>query len=39
MKYQIHLTFDNKETRNAWVKLIHACMARMETIEMEWDEE
>jgi hypothetical protein len=38
MKYQIHLTFDNKKDRNAWVELIHACMERMEQIEMEWDE-
>ncbi|GAH46598.1 unnamed protein product [marine sediment metagenome] len=39
MKYQIQLSFDTKEQRNAWVNLIRTCMARMEEISMELDEE
>ena len=38
MKWKIHLLFDNKKQRDAWVELIHACMERMEEIELLLEE-
>ena len=34
-EYEIHLKFDTKDQRNAWVKLIQQCIAQMELMEEE----
>jgi hypothetical protein len=35
MTWKIHLSFEDKEQRNAWVRLIKQCVAQMELMEEE----